>query len=420
VRAFPRNLAGVTIKRWDNLVGGDYTTPPRPPDRLLIELLEVLYLAAAMPEEARYPQFNIVAVPLSEGQDSSIGDIWSFDRPRSLSVDEVRRLAPAVDSKKSAILVCWSDLGWQISGLVDLGTSWSRARIGLQYHYHSPPYLFVQVDQPGRMRVYQGRYIVAALRDGRLERHKGIEITMALGTPVQNGLRKLWNKISYPKLEEPREFENFQYLAFWNTLAALANCIGDDAHGGAIIIVPNKRSITAELRIKYPQSSIVLQSAFIGFMNARHVVGDFITRFERNEKSLEGEYAIADLKLSEAHLRLVEAIRFVARLSGCDGAIVISEDLQVLGFGAEIRSELKPSTKVVEIIDDLRGISKSLDVEHFGLRHRSAIKLVSRKPAACVLVVSQDGPISVVSSDLPGQVKVRKGVNLTNLDMPFA
>jgi RNA-directed DNA polymerase len=61
-----------------------------------------------------------------------------------------------------------------------------------------------------------------------------------------------------------------------------------------------------------------------------------------------------------------------------------------------------------------------IDVEHFGLRHRSAIKLVSRKSTVCVLVVSQDGPISFVSSDSPGQVQVRKGVNLTNLDMPFA
>jgi hypothetical protein len=116
----------------------------------------------------------------------------------------------------------------------------------------------------------------------------------------------------------------------------------------------------------------------------------------------------------------VEAIRFVARLAGCDGAIVIAEDLQVLGFGAEIRSELKPNTQVIEVIDDMRNVMKPLDVEHFGLRHRSAIKLVSRKTTACVLVVSQDGPISFVSSDLQGQVKVRKGMNLVNMNMPLA
>ena len=99
---------------------------------------------------------------------------------------------------------------------------------------------------------------------------------------------------------------------------------------------------------------------------------------------------------------------------------MISEDLQVLGFGAEIRSELKPNTHVIEVIDDMRSVNKPLDVEHFGLRHRSAIKLVSRNNAASVLVISQDGPISFVSSDTPGQVKVRKGVNLTNMNMPFA
>ncbi len=420
MRVFPKTLAGVTIKRWDRMVGGDYTTPPRPPDRLLVELLEVLYLAAAMPEEARYPQFNVVAVPMSEIRNSSIGDIWSFEFPRPFSVDEVRRLAPAVDSKKSAMLCCWSKDGWQIAGLVDLGTSWSRARIGLQYHYRFPPFLFVEISRPGQMKVYQGPYIVAALRDGRLDRHKGIQFSFALGNSVQNGLRRIWKRIRYPKLEEPREFEGFQFLAFWNTLAALGNCIVDDAHGGAVIIARSRRSIGKELRIKYPQRSVVLQTAFIEFMNARHEIADLVVRIEKNEKSLEGAYAIAELKLSAAHLRLVEATRFVARLAGCDGAIVIAEDLEVLGFGAEIRSELKPNTKVIQVIDDMRSIAKPLDVEHFGLRHRSAIKLVSRKGSACVMVVSQDGPISFVSSDAPGQVKVRRNVNLTNLDMPFA
>jgi hypothetical protein len=288
VRAFPKNLAKVTIERWDNLVGGDYKTPPRPPDRLTIELFEIIYLAAAMPEEARYPKFNIVAVPASDSESKSLGEVWSFDCPRSLTVDELRRLAPAVDSKKSAILLCWSEQGWQIAGLVDLGTSWNRARTGLQYHYHFAPYLFVQVERPGRMRVYQGRYIVAALRDGRLEQHKGFEISFVLGRSTHDGMSKLWNKISYPKIEEPREFEEFQFMALWNTFAALANCISDDAHGGAIVIVPNKNSIAKELRIKYPQSSAVLQKAFIDFMNARHEIADVVVRLERDENRWRG------------------------------------------------------------------------------------------------------------------------------------
>jgi len=404
------------------MVAGDYVTPPRPPDRLFRELLETAYLSAGLPEEGRYPQFNIVAVPASDSAEGQyVGEVWYLDGPRPFSVDEVRRLAPAVDFKKSGILARWDTKRWHVAGLVDFGTSWNRARIGLQVHYRFPECLFVQVDRPGRMRVYQGQYLVAALVDGQLERHKGLELNLTLGGPIHSGLKKIWREITYPKIEEPREYENFQYIAFWNTFAALANCVSEAAHGGAVVIVPKGRSISEkQIRIKYSQNSSVLRSAFISFMNARHRVIDFVIKIESGDKSKKGEWALAELELADRHLRLVEAIRFVARLAGCDGAIVMSDDLRLLGFGAEIRSELKAGTKIREVKDELRRIFKSLNVEQFGQRHRSAIKLVSRESRYNVLVISQDGPISVVWSNKDRIVNVRRGANFVNMNMPFA
>ena len=124
------------------------------------------YLAAAIPEENRYPKFNLLAIPNENSGLQRLGKIWSLNNHRPLSVDEIRRLAPSVDFKKSAILTKWGNDSWQIAGLVDLGTSWGRARIGLQYNYHHAEALFVQVDRPGRMKVYQGEFLVAALADG--------------------------------------------------------------------------------------------------------------------------------------------------------------------------------------------------------------------------------------------------------------
>jgi hypothetical protein len=124
-----------------------------------------------------------------------------------------------------------------------------------------------------------------------------------------------------------------------------------------------------------------------------------------------------------AYSELVEATRFVAQLSGCDGAIVISDDLRLLGFGAEIRSEFMRGWNVVESFDDLSTMSnndvRSLDIEQFGMRHRSAIKLVSQVPTYHVLVISQDGPISVVWADKK-RVIVRRYPNLVNMNMPWA
>jgi hypothetical protein len=229
---FPRDLVKEVVEHWDHLVGGEYTSPPRPPDRLFRQLLEVAYLASIVPDEGRFPKFNIVTVPKVDAQSRHLGVLWSFSDPRRFSVDEIRKLAPAVDYKKSAILACWNDSQWEISGLTDLGTSWSRARLGLQYQYRFPETLLVQVDRPGRMKVYQKQFLVASLADGKIERQNGFRLSLILQTQTHNGLSSIWNKISYPKIEHPREFENFQFIAFWNTFAALANCVNEEGHGG--------------------------------------------------------------------------------------------------------------------------------------------------------------------------------------------
>lgn len=420
-RAFPKELAEAVFDKWNNLVAGEYTTPPCPPKRLLIELLETIYLAAGSPEESRYPLFNVVASPSDGFNNLENGDVWLFEKTRPLSVSEIHRLAPVSDIKKSAILVTWDSTGWRLAGLVDLGTSWGRARIGLSYRYEIPTCLLIEVDRPNRMRVYQGQFLVAALAEGRLECHEGLDLTLTLHQTVTNGLKCIWNKIKYPKHEEPREFEGFQFTAFWNVFAGIANSISVNGHGGSLIILPaGTRPSKKNLRIKYSQNASFLRDKFIEYMNCRHVLVDMIVLQESGEKGLEGNIALAEIRLGNAQEKLVESIRFVAGLSGCDGAIVMSEDLRLFGFGCEIRSELHKRTNFVfDVKDEMRDRFEKLDPQIFGLRHRSAIKLISRMPRYKVFVVSQDGPITAVwaKSD---NIFVKKGVNLVNLNMPWA
>lgn len=420
MNAFPKELAKKVAERWPNIVGGDYVAPSLPGSPLLKHFLEVAYLAAAVPEETRYPKFNLVAVPHETLGTDQLGKVWKFSNPRTFS--ELRRLSPSVDFKKSAILAEWSEADWRIVGLVDLGTSWSRARIGLQYDYHYPKALFVQIERPGRIKVYQGEYLVAALVDGKLQYTNGIDLHLALHDPVRRGLEELIDKITSPQKERPRDYHSFVFTAHWNIIAAIANSISDEGHGGAVILVPpDTAPPEQDIRIKYQQDSPVLTEAFVRVMNVRNRVIDFVIRAEDGEKtnSFSGNWAQSELELIKAHSDLVEAIRFVARLSGCDGAIVLSEDLRLLGFGAEIRAEFDAQAKLREIVDEMRGTGRAMDVEQFGLRHRSAIKLISKHPDYTAIAVSQDGPISVVWSK-DGDINVRKGVSLTNLNMPWA
>jgi len=422
-QCFPETLATIVFNRWDKLVSGDYTPPPLPSKKILKSILEIAYITGGAPEEDRYPRFNIVATPLGNSEETGqLGKIWQFSKRRQFTVSDLRRLAPAADIKKSAIWVQWSKSKLYISGLIDLGTSWSRARIGLEYRYASPHCLLIQVERPGRMRVYQRSYHVATLSDGSIEGHEGFGFHLSLHEPTNCGIESIKSDLIRPKVEHPKEFLEFEFIALWNTFAAIANSVSQLKHGGAIIIVPSAKKSIDNLRIKYKQETQILRSSFIRFINERHILGDMIAKKENGESIPENSLSLADSACQKSFNDLVEATRFVAQLSGCDGAIVISDDLQLLGFGAEITAEMPNSTPIFEADSEYHEANRDyrqLNLEQFGMRHRSAVKLVSHETKYRVLVVSQDGPISAVWSEQK-KVIVRRGVNLVNMNMPWA
>ena len=420
-RAFPEDLAHIVAQRWNSVCAGDYAAPPCPPEKLLQEVLEVAYLTASAPEEDRFPKFNLVCFPKSQSDAGDpVGYRWKFIDSRPLSVGELRRLAPASDLRKSAIWLEWDDLAWQISGLIDLGTSWSRARAGLEYHYQLPSCLLVEIDRPGRLRIYQGQFHVASLADGTIDRPFGIDMHLSLHEPAHRGLSTMKDEIVRPEVEHPREFTGFEFIALWNTYAAIANSISLSGHGGALVIAPSGKELPKQfLKAKYPLNADALRTTFVNFMNSRHVMGDLMARSEGNEIISDEQFSHASLRSKDAFTELVEATRFVAQLARCDGAIAISDDLRLLGFGVEINADLKQGTSVTDVIHELSGEHRALDVEQFGMRHRSAIKLVSQQNDLRVLVVSQDGPISAVWFDKQ-QIFVRGGVSLVNMNIPWA
>lgn len=189
-----------------------------------------------------------------------------------------------------------------------------------------------------------------------------------------------------------------------------------------ILVPPNAHLSDEFIKVKYAQSSLILRSAFTSLMNKRHVLGDLIAQQENGVTIRDEVMFHSEMKMREMFFVLVESTRFVAQLSRCDGAIVITDDLKILGFGAEIRAQMNPIAQVFEAVDDYDEMNRKyrrIDREQFGMRHRSAIKLVSHMQDSRALVISQDGPISAVWFE-GDKVVVRKGVNLVNMNMPWA
>jgi hypothetical protein len=272
---FPADLALAVAKRWDNLVTGHYVVPDCPPLRVLKRILESSYLAASAAEEGRYPQFNVLVTRKTVGM-AEVKEIFPFEQARPLTVSELRGLAPASDVRKSAIWVGYEGEIAVILGLIDLGTSWHRARLGFTYKYSAPSNLIVEVDRPGRLKVYQGEFHVATLVDGDLVVSGDIDLNLFLHGVVNQGLERLVANFAFPKYEDPRDFENFWFIAYWNVFAAVANSISLSGHGGMLVIA-NRDSdqIMSCLRVKYSGSTDMLRSAFSHFINARNRTSDF-------------------------------------------------------------------------------------------------------------------------------------------------
>jgi hypothetical protein len=88
---------------------------------------------------------------------------------------------------------------------------------------------------------------------------------------------------------------------------------------------------------------------------------------------------------------------FLGDLGRIDGAVVITERLDFIGFGAEITSHDKHATHV-RYHPDAKTPSRVESVEANGTRHRSVIRFCSGIEGATGFILSQDGGMKVVRS----------------------
>lgn len=409
-------VAKVVSERWNHVVAGDYTPPPCPEKSVLRDLLQAVNYASGFPEEGRYPRFNVTA---TNGSPQNPG-VWRLSQPRPLTVSELRRLIPATDVCKSAVHVEWHpDDSLSITGIHDIGTSWHPARMGLSYQYDVPHTLLVEVERPNRLHIYQGQHRIATFSDGKLHVPIGLDLPLFLHDHANIGLSDLSERLIQPADEPPHEYENFEFIALWNCYAGIVNSISKAGHGGALILVPSaKNAESSSLRMKYSMRCSSLTDAFVDFINARHEVANLYWLLDHGDSASSDPIARLDWKARTAFDRLVERIRLVAGLARCDGAVVVTRALELLGFGCEIVAQLRPGAAAYEVTHEIPKQRTKLAVEQFGMRHRSAVKFVSQCIDAVALVVSQDGPISGVWAD-EDSVYVRRGVRLVNANLPW-
>lgn len=427
---FPRDLAKVTMEYWSSYVWG-ISIPELPELQLLLTILETAYAASMEREEGRSLQFNVCCIPEHRIKDVSPEDgiFLPFAKERKLAPQEIRRLAPACPSRSSAIWVTWNTMECKLAGMVSINPAWVDSRLARDNRVASlPPSLFVRVQGPGHIQVYQGSIFLAELKGGIITLASGDNALDHLGISeiADEGIKALGRKIYIPEYESPQEWSSFEWITWHNTLLGIVNTIQILGHGGALLVLrrtPRIPSVRSALRIKYPiknsQSNFLCKS-YKAYLDARNRYCDFVS-----ESSFKGyqiipttqmEYHTLENQLETASNDFHRGCRTIGAFAGVDGAIVLTNRFELLGFGAEITTSAK-GLKVHQVQKmPIQNKLKELDVEQFGMRHRSVMKFCAKVPNSFAYVVSQDGDISLVWTT-NGQVMFKKGISTKNTNM---
>lgn len=262
----------------------------------------------------------------------------------------------------------------------------------------------VEIVGPGMLRVDVGLYRPFAILMGRSN-----HVLHATRTDIAHRLQRILKK----SISTTSDF--LEANAIWQesvAFAELVRLIRADGHGGTVLIVPSETGDWASAlefayRLRVPNPTI--RDDIRHELEDSKELGNLLVELSGvpMEESLKSRLQVA---LAQRLRRPSTGSRAAASLAGVDGAVVMTRDTRILGFGAKIAvkrkiavtQETEPEIRIHELRPEgsevLSVVQSSLEALG-GTRHQSAARFVSAHTDAAAVVVSQDGPVSLMHWD---------------------
>lgn len=279
----------------------------------------------------------------------------------------------------------------------------------------------IEINGPGDLSIFVGIYQLASLSAGKIVRSKGDAHKQFYDvfTIFLSGLDEISSLI---RRMNPTDTKAIQTSDIWgayeNTLFSILNVIEQNGHGGTLLIRTPRRSRerTKCLRIKYPLANATfLRDSFARYCAIRHSVETMDADAQRQTpQPFDTDRRSLHVDRRAARRELNSTATTIAGFSSVDGAVLIGADLKCFGFGCEIITELTKPTKLYSS----DGKDAPIRVENYGMRHRSAVRLVGEMPGVIALVCSQDGGAKMYWKDEMNKVRERR-IRPANFDFPL-
>jgi hypothetical protein len=409
---YPSDLIDLVKTSWkENKAVAEYYEY-LPSDDILKNLLETAYHSSFMTEESRRVRFSLIFSPKDDPIINSNYGIIKFNKNRDFSIGEIIRLAPATDPSNVLIGV-ESDLNNQIViwGLLNIGSSWRNFIRGESGSAFLPPgFLTITSSEPGNLTISCAGINLIDLRQGRY--FKPTSNIFNYG-PVADFFNEAKEVICNEILEElDNEFysqtESIKLefkKAPQNFLERVLFHIREKYHGGMLIVVPddfteNDQRLTERLLIKYPCFLDKIWKDLITKQVLNYKLFELMFSEEIGEKEIPSEilheYMFLNDRIKKMDHELTDYFNFISSLSEIDGAVVITNKLKLLGFGAEVivKNDTPDLIRVAKEREE--DFEKYIPIDSYGTRHRSAFRFCYSFENSVAFVISKDGSLRCV------------------------
>jgi hypothetical protein len=416
--AYPLDLARSAHGRWRELAAEFASAGVEPAAELahLEELVSTAYQASLLREEERPVTFRLLLsdperLPERGGPPDGLHRLV-FTRMRPFSDHEIRRLSPAAKYHRALIGVRWDEGEGRfvIWGLAQSGPRWLRSAHGGRGATPSAPAhaLVVRATGPGRLSLTVGDHSLAEIRGGKVGRTR-LDVFDSRWLPARfAGTRGELAAIhdearrAAPSVWADLEPDVTRRVAQHMIRRMLATMRAAH-HGGTIVFVPAEcASELAEghrwLHLKYAfadgEPRRRFRSLILDVMAALAEEGGAAGRASIGFREYDSSHSSRLAALEEA---IAELAQLIAALADVDGAVVMTERFELVGFGGEISGDL-PQVDEVRRAFDLEAIETEAEpTDDVGTRHRSAYRLCAGVNDAIAIVVSQDAGVRFVT-----------------------
>src|ERR1019366_2078900 len=373
LHAYPDRVAEFARARWRELQSLPDPGPCDPrhailPDQAALEhLLSVAYQASLLQEEERPVRFRLFVgepgrLPADVGPPQGLHCL-RFREPRRYDEHEIRRLAPAA--------------------------KFTRALIGVRRGGRPLPSpvpsdaVGVRALGPGRVSVSLGEVILAELRGGELQ------------SSIMDAFESKWLATRFVRLRQElfaRHEEAMRGMGgvdldpdvtrkiAQQMVKRLIATMRDAHHGGTLLLVPREHadhlvSEKGAIRLKYAfiddEPRRRYRSLILAVMRELAMAGaEMDPRPGRiGWDAYRASTRPAIVSLDEA---ILEMSQLLAALGEVDGAVLLTDTFEVLGFGGEIAGALPEIRNIRRALDLEAESCETVSIDAVGTRHRSA------------------------------------------------